>query len=168
MKGDVLRATQPALLALFAFLAASSSLAAVPEPGARTADESALLAADQQQRLAVGAADVAAIEAISDPHLRVNAPNNRILTREDLMRMVASGEIRNDVFERAPEDLVITGDVGVVMGHEVVVPGANSEQARMYGVRTLRRRYTNVYVRSGGTWRHLARHANVIQETPRP
>lgn len=160
----ILRAAQRASLALCPLFIASASVAAIPDAGARTADESALLAADEQQRLAVGSANVAAIKAGSDPHLRVNAPNNRIVTRDDLMRMVASGEIRNEVFERTREDLVITGDVGVVMGHETVFPGAASEQARMYGQRTLHRRYTNVYLRSGGVWRHLARHANVIPE----
>ncbi len=145
---------------------AQPALAAIPAPAEQSADERAVLAADSEQRRAVASADVAAIERISDPHLRVNAPNNRILSREDLIRMVASGEIRNEVFERVPEQVVITGDVGVVMGHEIVFPGAGSEQARMYGRRTLNRRYTNVYIRSGGVWRHIARHANIIVSAP--
>jgi hypothetical protein len=145
---------------------AQPSFAAIPAPADQTADEQAVLAADAQQRLAVASMDTEAIGRISDPHLRVNAPNNRILTREDLMRMVASGEIRNEVFERTPEDVVVTGDVGVVMGHELVVPGPASEQARMYGRTTLNRRYTNVYVRSGGAWMHLARHANIMLSIP--
>ena len=129
---------------------------------ARTADERAVLAADARQRDAVASVDLKAIAAISHRNLRVNAPNNRILTRDDLVRMVGSGEIRNEVFERVPETVVVTGNVGVVMGHETVLPGANSEQARMYGRKTLSRRYTNVFVREGKAWRHLARHANVI------
>lgn len=141
--------------------------AANPPPSAQTADQRAVLAADAQQRQAVASVDVAAIGKISDPNLRVNAPNNRILTRDDLMRMVASGAIRNEVFERTPEEVVITGDVGVVMGHETVFPGAASEQARMYGRKTLLRRYTNIYIRSAGAWRHLARHANVIPSVSR-
>jgi hypothetical protein len=141
---------------------AQPSLAAIPAPTDQTADERAVLAADAQQRLAVASKDIVAIGRISDPHLRVNAPNNRILTRDDLMRMVASGEIRNEVFERTPEDVVITGDVGVVMGHETVFPGAASEQARMYGRKTLNRRYTNVFIRTAEGWRHLARHANIM------
>jgi hypothetical protein len=131
-----------------AVMLAQPSLAAIPAPAEQTADERAVLAVDAQQRLAVASMDVEAIGRISDSHLRVNAPNNRILTREDLMRMVKSGEIRNEIFERTPEDVVITGDVGVVMGHEVVFPGAASEQARMYGRKTLNRRYTNA-VRQG-------------------
>ena len=141
-------------------------LAAIPALADQTTDERAVLAADAQQRLAVASVDVVAIGKISDPHLRVNAPNNRILTRDDLMRMVASGEIRNEVFERTPEDVIITGDVGVVMGHEVVFPGAASEQARMYGRKTLNRRYTNVYIRTREGWLHLARHASIIANAP--
>ena len=119
------------LLAGVALMLAAPSSAVTPAPAARTPDERAVLAADAQQRLAVASRDIEAIRRIADPHLRVNAPNNRILTREDLLRMVASGEIRNEVFERTPEDVVVTGNDGVVMGHEVVFPGAASEQARL-------------------------------------
>ena len=151
--------------ALCGLVMLSSSAAAqrAPAPSiARTADERAVLVADARQRDAVAAADLKAIAAISHRNLRVNAPNNRILTRDDLIRMVGSDEIRNEVFERVPETVVVTGDIGVVMGHETVFPGAASEQAQMYGQRTLNRRYTNVFLREGKSWRHLARHANVI------
>ena len=129
---------------------------------ARSPDEIALLDADARQRDAVANVDLEAIRRVSHPNLRVNAPSNHILTREDLARMVGSGEIRNEVFERVPEMVTITGDVGVVMGHETVLPGAASEQARMYGRRSLNRRYTNVYLRVDGRWLHLARHANIV------
>ncbi len=148
--------------AVAAIVAGSSLMAAIPEPSAQTPDQRAVLAADEKQRLAVGSVDIDAIKDGAHPNLRVNAPSNRILTRDDLMTMVASGEIRNELFERVPEDVVITGDVGVVMGRETVLPGAASEQARMYGRKTLRRRYTNVYIRRGSAWHHLARHANII------
>ena len=154
----------PAVLALVGALAFAAPVPAAPPAAvARTPEEASLLATDARQRDAVAKIDLKAIGAISHPNLRVNAPNNRILTREDLIRMVGSGEIRNEVFERTPEQVVITGDVGVVMGHEVVFPGAASEQARTYGAKTLNRRYTNIYLRGeDGVWRHLARHANVI------
>jgi hypothetical protein len=146
-----------AALALMAPAAAAAGVAHSPE-------EEALLAVDMNQRDAVGSVDLKAIERISHPNLRVNAPSNRILTREDLIAMVGSGEIRNEVFERIAEAVVITGNVGVVMGREVVVPGAASEQARMYGRRTLNRRYTNIYLRERGVWRHIARHANIVPD----
>ena len=157
----------PLFLTAMGMLATPSS-AAIPKPASQTADERAVLATDARQRLAVASADIEAIGKLSDPHLRVNAPSNRVLTREDLMRMLGSGEISNEVFERTPEDIVITGDVGVVMGREVVLAGPASEQARMYGTKPLNRRYTNVYIRAGKSWRHLARHANVIPARPAP
>lgn len=153
------------LLASFA-LAAVPAAAQVPAFVAHTPDETAVLAADAQQRTVVANVDLKGIAAGAHPNLRVNAPNNRILTREDLVRMVGTGEIRNEVFERIPEQVVITGDVAVVMGREVVYPGAASEQAKMYGQRTLNRRYTNVYLRTTDGWKHLARHANVIPAPP--
>jgi hypothetical protein len=156
--------TQLRIAALCMLMVVGSPLAAQTTPPsiARTADERAVLAADARQRDAVASIDLKGIAAISHANLRVNAPNNRILTRDDLVRMVGSGEIRNEVFERVPETVVVTGNVGVVMGHETVFPGPDSEQARMYGRKTLDRRYTNVFLREGKVWRHLARHANVI------
>lgn len=150
---------------MLAILLVAGAVPAIAQPGAgvaRSPDEAALLEADARQRDAVASVDPEAIRRFSHPNLRVNAPSNHILTREDLIRMVGSGEIRNEVFERVPEMVTITGDVGVVMGHETVLPGAASEQARMYGRRTLSRRYTNVYLRVDGRWLHLARHANIM------
>lgn len=147
---------------LVAGLSPSNAAPEVPAAVARTADEAALLTFDARQRDAVAAADIKAITANTHPDFRVNAPSGRILTRDDLLRMVASGEIRNDVFERTPEAVVITGDVGVVMGRENVVSGPKSEQGKMFGLKPLTRRYTNIYLREAGVWRHLARHANVV------
>ncbi|MDQ8755141.1 DUF4440 domain-containing protein [Sphingosinicella sp. LHD-64] len=151
-----------------ACMLASAASAQAPQSIARTPDETAVLAADAAQRTAVADIDLGAIAMSAHPNLRVNAPNNRILTRDDLVRMVGSGEIRNEVFERVPEQVVVTGDVGVVMGRERVFPGAASEQSRMYGHRILDRRYTNIYVRDGSRWLHLARHANIVPDRPAP
>jgi ketosteroid isomerase-like protein len=157
----------PTLLALaMTAVLSAPAIAQVPAFTAHTSDETEVLAADARQRTAVANVDLPGITASAHPNLRVNAPNNRILSREDLVRMVGSGEIRNEVFERIAEQVVITGDIAVVMGREVVYPGAASEQARMYGQKTLNRRYTNVYLRTPDGWKHLARHANVIPDPP--
>ena len=148
----------------FILIVITPVVAASPAAIGKNPDENAVLAVDARQRDAVAGVDLEAIAAISHPNLRVNAPSNRILTRDDLVSRVKSGDIRNEVFERIPETVVVTGDIGVVMGRETVFPGAESEQARMYGRKTLNRRYTNVYVREAGVWRHLARHANVVPQ----
>lgn len=150
-----------------AFLASATVLLAVlSSPAmsleATTADERALLAADRAQRDAVASGKPAAVVAISHPDLRINAPSNRILTRDMLAAMVLSGEIRNDVFERTPESVTVTHNLGVVMGSETVQSPPTTEQARLYGTKELKRRYTNVYLLTRGKWLHIARHANLI------
>ena len=143
----------------------SAAAQSAPPPSiARTADERAVLSADARQRDAVASVDLKTLAELSHRNLRINAAINRVLTRDDLVRMVGSGEIRNEVFERIPESVVVTGNVGVVMGHEIVFPGTVSEQARIYGRKTLNRRYTNVFIREGRNWLHLARQASVIGE----
>ena len=118
------------IAALCALMVLSAPTVAQTSPTsiARTTDERAVLAADARQRDAVANVDLKALAAISHRNLRVNAPNNRVLTREDLIRMVGSGEIRNEVFERVPETVVVTGNIGVVMGRETSSP--RSEASR--------------------------------------
>lgn len=103
-------------------LAVAMPVAAQPSVVGTNPDEIAVLATDVRQSTAVASIDLDAIAAISHPYLRVNAPSNRILTREDLIGRVKSGDIRNQVFERIPEAVVVTGDIGVVMGRETVLP----------------------------------------------
>lgn len=127
-------------------------------------DEAGLRAVDERQRQVVLARDLRGLEPLLHPALRVNAPSNRILTREQLLAMVGSGDIAAESFERVAEQVAITGDIGVVMGHETFTPVATSELGRIHGARLLRRRYTNVYLHGAGGWRLLARHANVVCE----
>ncbi len=152
-----------ASLVALAMVAAVGLAVAQPSPPSRTADETAVLAADARQRDAVASGDGARVAALAHANLLVNAPSNRVLTRDDVVRMVATGEIANDNWERTPESVAVTGNVGVVMGRETLVTVAGSEQAQMFGAgKKLDRRFTNVYVREGGDWRFLARHAHVV------
>ena len=134
---------------------------ALAQQGAEhTPEELSLLAADARQLSAVATADASAIDGISHPNLRVNAPNGRVLTKQDFLQVAGSGQIRNEIAERTPESVTITGDIGVVMGREIglVAPGSETEN----GTARLNRRYTNVYLRVNGAWRLLARHANIV------
>jgi hypothetical protein len=129
--------------------------AALAQQGrSRSPEEQGLLAADARQLSAVAAADASAIDNILHPNLRVNAPNGRVVTKQDFVQAAGSGQIRNEIAERIPESAMITGDIGVVMGRETGLSGATP----------VNRRYTNVYLRENGAWRLLARHANVVAE----
>jgi len=124
--------------------------------------EASLAALDARQKVLVATADIDALAALAAPDLVINAPTNRILRRDQFLAMMRSGQIKAEAFERSVESVTIHGDVGIVMGNEVFTPTAASELGRTYGIRPLRRRYTNIYVREHGQWKWVARHANVV------
>ena len=122
---------------------------------------------DAAQKDMVARADVDKLAALSAPDLTINAPTGRVLTREQFLAMMRNGQIGAENFERTVEHVVVSGDVGVVMGREVFTPTPASELGRTYGAVPLNRRYTNIYRRVGGRWLWLARHANVVVESKR-
>lgn len=129
-------------------------------------DPSTVLLVDEQERQMVASSDVASLERLAHPNLRINAPTGRVLSREQFLANVRSGAIAAEAFERTPEEVTISGNVAVVMGRETFTPVADSELGRAHGTRPLQRRYTNVYVWQDGRWMWLARHANIHQSTP--
>jgi len=140
-------------------------IAALPfSPLCAQTPEASLAALDAKQKEMVATADIDGLAALSSPGLTINAPTNRVLTREQFLAMMKTGKIGAEAFERTVESVSISGDVGVVMGSEVFTPTAESELGRTYGGRPLKRRYTNVYQRDHGQWKWLARHANVLPE----
>lgn len=114
----------------------------------------------------VATGDAKAMEALAHRNLRINAPTNEVLTRQEFLRRIGAREIAFERLVRIPETIVITGDVGVVMGREEVTPTASSESGRLLGHQPLIRRYSNIYIRDGRGWKYLARHANVVPPQP--
>ncbi len=135
------------------------SSAAIARGDAR---QTALTKLDVEQKMMVARADVEGLAALSAPELTINAPTGRVLTRGQFLAMMRNGQIGAEQFERTVESVTVNGDTGIVMGSEVFTPTAQSELGRTYGAVPLKRRYTNIYVWRGGTWRWLARHANVV------
>ncbi len=127
-----------------------------------TPTRDSVLAVDEQQRAMVAASDVAGLERLAHPNLRINAPGGRVLTREQFLANMRSGEIAAESFDRTAEDVSISGNVAVVMGKETFTPVATSELGRIYGDKALQRRYTNMYLWQGGRWLWLARQASVV------
>lgn len=60
-------------------------------------------------------------------------------------------------FTREVEKILINGDIAISMGNETVVPADGSNQGQ-----TIRRRYTNIWMKKDGSWKLVARHANII------
>lgn len=87
----------------------------------------------------------------------VNAPFNRVLlSRQGLMDMVNKGNIQFTSFTRNIEQVVVKKDIAVTMGSEEVVFKGNAPQAGQ----TIKRRFTNIWVKQNGVWKLTFRHAN--------
>ena len=77
-----------------------------------------------------------------------------------LLQMFTSGTMRYEHVEQHIEYAGSHGsDMVVLMGEEIVVGGAGMANA---GQR-VHRRFTDVFRRENGEWRHDLRHANVIE-----
>jgi uncharacterized protein DUF4440 len=124
--------------------------------------ESSLRAADAEQMRIIVEGDAKAQSAFMHDNYIINGPANRILRKPVLVQMLANGKMASDRFERTIEGTAITGNIGIVMGSEVVRPGAGSELAERFGNRDLKRRFTNVFLFESGAWRFLARQATVV------
>jgi len=152
-----------ALVCLTPLLFVTVTVAAAVQP-----NETSLRAADAEELRIVLSGDADAMRALTDPNYIVNSPVNRIVRRDQLVKMLSEGQIASDAIERTIEATAITGDVGIVMGRETQKPKPTSELGRVHSERTLERRFTNVFLFEEGRWRLLARQSTVIQTTQLP
>jgi hypothetical protein len=132
-------------------------------PPATEMSETSLRAADAEQMRIIVEGDAQAQGEFMHDNYLLNGPSNRVLRKPLLVDMLARGQMASDRFERTIEGTAITGNIGIVMGSEIVRPGAGSELARRFGDQDLKRRFTNVFIFEGGAWRFLARQASVVE-----
>lgn len=98
--------------------------------------------------------DSAALDKLWTADFRVNNPFNEI----DKADRIRNGVVTYAAFVREPEAVLVHGDTVIVMGRETVVPKGTSPDAG----KTIKRRYTNIWMKRKGKWRLVARHASVI------
>ncbi len=143
------------------WIAASGFFLAAISP-AEEPTEASLRAADAEQMRIIVEEDVEAQERFMHPNYIINAPANRILRKSQVVSMLAQGRIASERFERVVEGTAITGNVGIVMGRELVMPATDSELGRSHPNQTLQRRFSNIFLFEEGRWRFLARQATIV------
>lgn len=120
--------------------------------------ESEIRKLEQTEVQAVLNKDAGRLKKLWDHDYIVNNPDNKIVfatanpTDRPVMQRSRSS------FTRDIEKILINGDIVISMGSETVVPSgdvANSGE-------TVKRRYTNIWMKKDGSWKLVARHANVI------
>lgn len=127
--------------------------------------ETTLRAADAEQMRIIVDGDAKRQSEFMHANYILNGPANRVLRKPVLVDMLAQGQMASESFERVIEGTAITGNIGIVMGREIVRPGTGSQLATQFGSEALNRRFTNVFIFDGGRWLFLARQASVISPT---
>ena len=112
---------------------------------------------EEKERNAMLNYDTVTMKKMWAEDFTVNAPFNRVLlNRQELMDMVNKGNIRFSSFTRSIEQVVVKKDMAVTMGSEEVVFTGNVPDAGQ----TIKRRFTNIWVKQNGEWKLTFRHAN--------
>jgi len=124
--------------------------------GAQSPWETEIRALEAEGCRAFVARDLRRLNELWSDRFVVNSPINRVLDKRRVLDLLQAGTIAHASYESHIEALHRFDGFVVVMGHEAV---ANSP-----GGPIVRRRFTNVWIAEGGSWRLIARHANVIAE----
>ncbi|NNE77757.1 MAG: nuclear transport factor 2 family protein [Pricia sp.] len=128
--------------------------------GYQTAElENQIKKLDLAHARAIFEGDAIALDSLMDDDVTVNHPTYRIVKeKKELLELIKKGVIRYTAFDRTQENFLFYEDMVVVMGHEVVVPAKGAPN----GEKTLKRRYTNIWMNTDGKWKLTVRHANNI------
>lgn len=113
---------------------------------------------EEMEVKAVLAKDSVTLLKLWDTAFVVNAPDNAIYFagKTTLDRPVLRAA--RTAFTRQVEQVIIRGFVVITMGSETVIPAGDQLNAGQ----TVKRRYTNIWMRKDNEWKLVARHANVI------
>ena len=132
------------------------SLAVAAEPTTDETVEATVRRLDLAEASAVLRADFDTVEKLWAQDMTVNNPFNQVVRSSN--GRVRTGAVTYSSFVRNIESIQIHGNTAITMGNEVVVPSGKSVGAGT----TIRRRYTNVWMKRGDQWLLTARHANII------
>lgn len=90
-----------------------------------------------------------------------NTRGNAVVTGPQMLERFARGSVSYASVEQRPDYAGSHGrDIVVLMGEEVVVPRAGAPDAG----KRIHRRFTDVFRKEDGEWRHDLRHANVLSK----
>jgi ketosteroid isomerase-like protein len=106
--------------------------------------------------------DRAAMARLWSDDFVVTNPLNKFVTKQQVLGMVDSGFLVITSFDRQIEYLRVYGDVVVVAGREAVVWGGRMPNDG----KSENLRFTAVWMKQGGQWQQIARHANIVPPQP--
>ncbi|MBC7827666.1 MAG: nuclear transport factor 2 family protein [Chitinophagaceae bacterium] len=124
-----------------------------------TSAESEIRKLEEKERQAVLKKDTIVLAQLWGKDFMVNAPTNRVvLAGNRVAERPVIAQMSYSSFTREVEEILVKGDIVFSMGNEVVVPAGDNPKAGQ----TIKRRYTNIWMKQNGDWKLVARHANQI------
>lgn len=90
----------------------------------------------------------------------VTNPLNKFVTKKQVLGMMESGFLVITSYDRQIEYVRVYGDTVIVAGSETVVWGGKMPNAG----KTEHLRFTGIWMKQGGRWQEVARHANVVPQ----
>lgn len=138
----------------------SSAQTTVYEPSPTDPRVVAALAAQKRLEEVMLAHDIKGTEALMSSELLVNAPINKVATRDNVIARMKANQIsyEPDVV-RTIDFAGVRGDVVVIMGEEVVHPNKDAPLAG----KTEHRRFTDIWKQVDGVWKLWIRQATITR-----
>ena len=104
--------------------------------------------------------DPAAMARLWSDDFVVTNPLNKFANKQQVLGMVESGFLVITSYDRAIEYVRVYDNTVIVAGNETVVWGGKMPNAG----RTEHLRFTGIWMKQGGRWQQVARHANVVPD----
>src|ERR1700730_8603991 len=104
--------------------------------------------------------DTKTLERLWSDDFVVTNPLNKSVNKQMVLGMVESGFLVIISYNRQIEYVRVYGDTVIAAGSETVVWGGKMPNAGM----TEHLRFTAVWMKQGGRWQEVARHANIVAQ----
>jgi ketosteroid isomerase-like protein len=92
--------------------------------------------------------------------LVVTNPLNKFVNKQQVLGMMESGFLVITSYDRQIEYLRFYGDTAIAAGSETVVWGGKMPNSG----KTEHLRFTAIWMKQGGRWQEVARHANIVPQ----
>ncbi|GEM_PF-2046690 len=112
---------------------------------------------EERSRTAILEKDSATLHKLWSPTFMVNAPTNNVIIGKQI-EMVMRGQISYTSYKGVMEEMLVSGDIVITMGHESVVAVLGNRN----GGQSIERRYTNIWKREKEGWMLIARHGSEL------
>ena len=148
-----------ALLTAVAVLAARGQTMATQTHGNRRAEQEVRLL-NAEEGKAFLHQDAKTLAKLWSDDLVVTNPLNKFVNKQQVLGMVESGFLVINAYDRQIEYVRVYGDTVIVAGSETVLWGGKMPNAG----KTEDLRFTAVWMKQGGRWQEVARHANIVPQ----